>query len=451
MQATQNVISEVNHKYKYGKKREETINVAEDSSLRFYAPLGYSTTRWAAYASETFDKTFKNYQIYYKTLNENQDDMLDKINSAEFVLQSSVLADISAERSKLSKTIQIPNIYSWNVNRTVIQTCDDLQMMADTLENPRYQQNALDNCRSPTENHKLLPKFAETVRELREHGTHQNMPIMEAQHYPVGQGTRNRSRSTDNDDGRSNGFEDQIENVRKSAAAYMNTEIKSLKDRFAQESNDILEHTADLFDLERVLDRGADTIPEPAFSKYVTAAYAAKVLDQYPAGPPPTWPELKTQYKRFQQTAHDKMNEKFERNKRNETRRNLERKFYDEILLDGLHGAESFKDSYHLLATATVRLKNESQVESMASQLKIIVQNRNLDPKKVSQEMFLTRNGPPPNRNCTELLRDGIRRKYGASVENWNFTHVSDRTDKLKYHATSGRVVYKKKLVLIYI
>lgn len=443
------MITEVNHKFKYGKKREEARNVAEEHDERMYAPQGWSTTRWSAYASGTFDKTYKNYKTYYECLDSSQDDLLDKFNSADYVLRSTVLSDIAEERSKLSRTVQVPDIYCWNVQRTVQQTCDNLQTMADTLANPAMGQNALDYCRSPTENYKLLPKFSETVRKLLDTGTHQGMPFLEKQHFPTGQSTRHRTSSVAS----TGDFKTRIDTTRTKAAAYLQDTIKSLYKRFNNEKSEILNHAADLFDMERVLDRDPGTIPEPAFLQYAKGAYNAKVLDQHPVGPPPTWHQLRTEYKAFQNSVHNHVKEKFEQASTNVERRKIEKKFYDGLILKGLHGAENFPASNQLLATATVRLRNESQVESMASQLKIIVENRNLDPKKVSQEAFLTRNGPPPNKNADGLLRDALRRKFSGPPEKWTFTHTSDRPDKLKFKSTSvvidrkneedGRIVYK--------
>lgn len=69
-----------------------------------------------------------------------------KITNSEYVLRSALLSDISEERSKLSETNQIPDIYCCNVSRTVQQTCDNFQHMSDTLEDPLLGVDAFDKC-----------------------------------------------------------------------------------------------------------------------------------------------------------------------------------------------------------------------------------------------------------------------------------------------------------------
>lgn len=175
---------------------------------------------------------------------------MDKITNSEYVLRSALLSDISEERSKLSETNQIPDIYCCNVSRTVQQTCDNFQHMSDTLEDPLLGVDAFDKCLCPTENYKLLPKFYETAQELKESGTQQGLPILQTQHYPVGQSTRKRAGNAVPKD-----VNDQIRDVRNQGAAYIKDVTRTLKDRFADEKNAVMKNVADLFDLERVLDR----------------------------------------------------------------------------------------------------------------------------------------------------------------------------------------------------
>lgn len=169
-----------------------------------------------------------------------------------------------------------------------------------------------------------------------------------------------------------------------------------------------------------------------AFIKYAEIAMKANFLETY------TLDELRDQYLAFQsfvKKSKDEWCDSCNFSKKSE----FERKLYNKLL----HNPSTFPEVNHLLASATVRLANESQCEAMGSVVGSYYEYRgSLKVEKISKETFISWNGPPPFEQSNALLEDALQLRFGGGPETWNFLRLTRRPDKLKtYLHGSSKVV----------
>ncbi|KAJ6649940.1 Pickpocket protein 11 [Pseudolycoriella hygida] len=136
---------------------------------------------------------------------------------------------------------------------------------------------------------------------------------------------------------------------------------------------------------------------------------------------------------------YENMKEEWYDNCNFSSKRKFEKKLYNKLL----HNPSTFPEVNHLLASATVRLANESQCESIGSVVGRHYEHRGtLRAEKITKEVFIAWNGPLPFSQSNTLLRDALCLRFGEGPDKWHFLRVTKRTDLLQAYLFHSKVVY---------
>lgn len=73
---------------------DEEVFYTEIEKVKARVPGHFSDTRFATYSFVVLDKWLNNYPLYYRLMNKNLDDNLDRINNVSFVFSSGGLRDV---------------------------------------------------------------------------------------------------------------------------------------------------------------------------------------------------------------------------------------------------------------------------------------------------------------------------------------------------------------------
>lgn len=407
-------------KFKYGKQLEEIIEIQQESNPggKLYAPRSFSTTRWATYCHTTLLSFLNNFPYYYDHLQEDQLDLTDKINTVDFVVKCCVLTDVYSQIGILSRTFQCPNLQYWHLDRALTITCDNLFEMSDKLRNDNLLCTDLKNVSSPHSEDFLLRHTGLAVDEISTLFTYKSKPLFNKQHLPTL--TRRSAAQPKNQDQSQN---EAIIRCRRQAADFIDDLIKALKSRMKANNCEILSLASKAFDLQEIYRRDEKNQEGVnAFIKYAEAAMDVNFLENYSVD------ELRAQYNEFESFVRDAKEEWYDSCTFSK-KREFENKLYNKLL----HNSSRFPEANHLLASATVRLANESQCESIGSVVGRHYEHRgSLKVDKVSKEVFIAWNGPPPFNQCNSLLKDALCLRFGGGPETWHFLRVTRRNDLLK-------------------
>jgi len=174
----------------------------------------------------------------------------------------------------------------------------------------------------------------------------------------------------------------------------------------------ILEVTENLFSLRDVCSREKGEIPDCSLQDYSSRAKLAGFLESNF-----THDELQTQYRDFSASVHDNVKQNFERVETFKEKIRIEHDFYNK-LIHGKYRGNEFPEVTHLAASATIRLSNECQVESMASVVGRHSEGRgSLDPKTLNKECFISWNGPPPTSQANKMIDRALKRRFNGGPE----------------------------------
>lgn len=418
-------MTEVTKNFKYGKQLEELLDIQHESNPngKVCSPKNFSTTRWATYCHTTLKNFLNNYPYYYDHLQQNQQDLTDKINTVDFVTKCCLLSDVYSQIGILSRIFQCPNLHFWRLDKALTITCDNLFEMADA----NCPCSDLKNVTSPHSDDFLFPCTGAAIDEMTAFFTYKGKPLLNKQHLPTM--TRQAAATSQCKD------QSQIQAItrcRLLCVDFINSLIEALQSRMNANSLEILCWASKAFDLEEIFrqDERSEMCVE-AFIKYADAAMKANFLETY------SLDELKNQYSEFQNFVKKSKDDYncCDFYKKNE----FERKLYNKLV----HTPSNFPEVTHLLASATVRLANESQCEAIGSVVGRHYEHRgSLNVEKVSKEVFISWNGPPPFTQSNSLLRDALQLHFGGGPDTWHFIRVSKRPDKIKaYLHESSKVV----------
>lgn len=106
-------ISKISQEFSHGKSYRQLLEEVHlylsetdyDSSKETARPPGhYSDTRFATYSCDK--KLFHNYKYYYRLMNKEQDDDVDRIDNAPFLFSSAGLSDVYETIGKASNAVQ---------------------------------------------------------------------------------------------------------------------------------------------------------------------------------------------------------------------------------------------------------------------------------------------------------------------------------------------------------
>src|ERR1700761_1701405 len=199
-------ISEVSKSFSYGKSfrelleeaaveryyDDENIEEVQENSANVRVPGHFSDTRFATYSSIVMDKWLNNYQYYYKILNRNMDDILNKINNAPFIFSCGGLRDAYSVLGSMPNAFQKPNIPSWEVSSIYETHLNTLKNM-ETLDPPKLSILS------------IFPTIGSMAKEISKYHEYQGCPLL-VKLQPV-QSTRAQ---TSRDDSLCNNVEDAL-------------------------------------------------------------------------------------------------------------------------------------------------------------------------------------------------------------------------------------------------
>lgn len=363
-------------------------------------------------------------------MQQDQLDLTDKINTVDFVVKCCVLTDVYSQIGILSRTFQCPNLHYWHIDTALTITCDNLYEMSDKLRNEHFLSTDLKSVSSPHSEDFLLSRTGEAVCEILTSFTYKSKPLLNKQHLPTM--TRRAASHPKHQDQSQN---EAITRCRQHAADFIDRLIDALRSRMEANNCEILNLASKAFDLQKIYRRdeqNEEGVDE--FIKYAESAMRAEFLENY------TLDELKVQYCEFRSFVREAKEEWYDHCSFS-TKREFEKKLYNKLL----HNSSRFPEVNHLLASATVRLANESQCESIGSVVGRHFEHRgSLKVEKVSKEVFIAWNGPPPFNQCTTLLRDALSLRFGGGPETWHFLRVTKRNYLLKTFVSS-KVVDRKQ------
>lgn len=278
---------------------------------------------------------------------------------------------------------------------------------------------------SPHSEEFLLHCTGEALDEILESFTYKSKPLSNKQHLPTM--TRRLASQAKYQDQSHN---EAITRCRRQAADFVDNLIEALKSRRKKNNSEILTLASKAFDLQEIYRRdGGNQEGRTAFIKYAEAAMNVDFLEHY------SLDELEFQYNEFQSSVREAKQEWYDGCSFSR-KREFEKELYNKLPSN----SSSFPEINHLLAIATVRLANESQCESIGSVIGSLYGS--LKVEKVSKELFIAWNGPPPFNQCNTLLKDALCLRFGGGPEKWHFLRVTRRIDLLKtYFFKSSKVV----------
>jgi len=417
----EDTITDVHKDVGYGKSLEEARDAAKELESKLQTPHGFSNTRWATYAHGVYKSFENNYSTLFQRLTKIDSEKADKINNAMFVAETTGLEDVYSEISKLSKNVQIPDMYPWQIEEAVTSSKNALEEMKQELSDP------LDSSWNPPH----LPNMGKAVKEILDSGTYKGMPILQKQHVPIGQLTRTKSNASENQEMQ---MSESIDLSRNRVKEYIQTFSDRLEHRFLQSNTnpEIVCQANEVFSMQKILSREPGEVPK-SFASYCDSARNAGFIET-------SKDEMEKEYAAFTVKVHEDAKAEYYKANFPRLKWNEERKFYERLIFGKENqDNESFRNVNHLLAASTLRSSNESQVEAMGSVAKMHYRQRaTIEPVKASQEIFLHWNGPPPTIKADGLIKEALTRRFAdKQSQEWNFTRRTDREDKLKVHVIS--------------
>lgn len=448
VQSSFDTISSVSKNFSHGKSFRQLLDEASsyylnmdderyddsESTIRqkkVRAPGHFSDTRFATYSSEVIRKFLHNYEFYYRHLNEEQDDKLDKMDNAPFLFSCAALSDVYEVIGKTSNAVQKPGIPSWEVSSMFTTYVDTLKKMSANL----------DGVKIDSLNKELFPVLSSVVTKVSEMGEYDSCPIF-AKKYVV----HSTRRSTAAVESNCNEYEDSLNVTGKSIHAYIDNFVSNLEGRLSVEKdrNKVLALTGKLFDVKEILKYENSNDIQSELEDYSRLAKSTGNLDTNLHVK-----DLLTEYEVFANRVKDIAPQflyepdsgskasscsKVSPVKIEYPTRYLQTDLYKKMLeTPTLH--EGIPNTLHLSLTALCRTSCEAVVEGMGSVMnRRIKERKSLDPKVVEKETVVRWQGPhPASKDAGELVNASLD-NYFNGREKWHFCSVDGRA---KYFSTS--------------
>ena len=258
IQNTYGPVSEIGKKHARGKKWRKLKKIAKKTSKKCYDDLQsyedpselylaeplvfrpFCETRFATYTYDALNSFRRNYHLHYRLLEKNRDKALPNIANAEFVLNLNALSDFYREVGRLSRFVQRPDLFTWNVENAVIESIGRFSQMKSEFE----------GARSP----ELTKNFAQASAELADRGTFRRRPVI-----------GNKMQFKVKDEGKQAEmhflYEDDIKKATKEIASHIEKFTQRLESRMSESRPQILNWTNNVFSAAKILSRGEDTSP----------------------------------------------------------------------------------------------------------------------------------------------------------------------------------------------
>jgi hypothetical protein len=152
-----------------------------DGNFKLKAPLRFSETRFATYSEQLKKNFVDNYPAFFNTLQETRDDKLDKRNNAELILQASSSIDTYKAIGEVSRKVQDPALFRWQVDKAVDDGVADLRNIACQLRQ-EVDNVGLDN--QPAVGGKSKTKFFKSAKsEILKDGTFKDDHYLDMSKY----------------------------------------------------------------------------------------------------------------------------------------------------------------------------------------------------------------------------------------------------------------------------
>lgn len=430
-------ISETSKSFSHGKSfrllvEEASLEIDEEDEEDFYqeiekvkvrVPGHFSETRFATYSAVVIEKWLNNYPLYYRIMNREQKDDLDRIDNAPFVFTCGGLYDAYTVVGSMSNAAQKPNIPCWEID-TIIQThLKILEEMADILDPSKIKVTSISNST-------VLPTLAAMTKEVVEKHEYKNCPLLTKVHYV---------RSTRSTKSVEASHCEEVEEALKTSAKSVRSLIKNFtdnfKDRMSKErkKNEVLSDVGSLFDVSKIIKLDSVEPVRKHLERYSDLAKLTNNLTDEV-----TVDDLLKEYeifvKRVKEIAPNFLHKSKEKKVSNTTKIKIAYPTrYDQIDLYKkiLETPVLYKDTgniLHLALTGLTRTHCEAVVEGMGSVLGLNNEKRTtLNTNSVQSETCIRWQGPHPGKGATKLIEESLDRHFSGR-DNWHFVSKWDRT-----------------------
>lgn len=349
------------------------------------------------------------------------------------------LHDIYRELSGLSCTLQIPVLYSWQAEERITLSRNKLSRMAENLRSF----TTFEEFSSVEEDGKNpLKSFTAALKNLKpDNMTFKDKPIFLKQHVPGATNTRSTqsdARFAEND------LASHIKASQLKLASYMenlNAKIAARMEKGSRSVLDINSSIKSLFSMAAICEREKGEVPEDDLRYYSNLAKEATYLEGDIG-----FEELKEEYVSFSESVYDHAKINYESYDNFMQKRQYEKKYYTKSIVAGAYDARSYSSITHLLSSATLRLSNESIVESIGSVIKQHTLSRGrLEPEMLTKETFVSWNGPPCNVNAIPLVDLAMADHFHTKdPTRWNLVHADTNQSRLDSMPGMQSIVLKR-------
>lgn len=432
-------ISDVSKSFSYGKSFRELLQeaalefnneekdegcLANTSSLRM--PGHFSETRFATYSSAVIDKWLNNYSYYYKVMNKNKDDKLDKIDNAPFIFSCGGLRDTYSVLGNMSNAFQKSNIPSWEVSSIYETHINVFNKMEESLDPTNLSISSISDST-------ILPTLGAMAQEVSSSHEYQGCPLLNKL-IPL-QSTRSQmSRS----DSLCNNVEDALQAAGKVVRPVIQNLIKNLNDRMTieKDKNTILADAGTLFDISKIVKREPEEMPPSVIQSLQKYSDLAKNTGNLKHDI--EFGDLIEEYKLFSRRVRDiapqfvhKPNER----KTSSVNPKIEYKDrYDQLdaynkILETPELYKNIGNVTHLALTGICRTHCEAVVEGMGSVLTSHAEKRKkLKPESVEREGIIRWQGPHPGKQANKLIETSLDEHFNGR-KNWHFVPTSEKAN----------------------
>ena len=325
---------------KTSKKRLDQLQPYEEpSDLYLTRPLVYRPfceTRFATYTSEAINSFRRNFHLHYRLLEKTADSALVRIANSEFVMRMNGLYDFYSEVGRLSRTMQRPDLFTWNVEEAVDEATRRLQRMKNELQGKEVPH--------------LSKRFAQAAMEITEKSSYKRCPVVGGKllFQPPEERKEAKVKFC---------HKSEIKAAANELCSHIDKFVSRLQERMQQNRPCVLEWTSNVFSTAQIASRGGDTSPR-YLKKLYDASVRSGILEEGV-----TYEKFEEEYRLFA----DYVRKKLPVIRRPENRSNLTN---DQILYTKLLKRSSeHPNIMHLLSSSVARTYCESVTEGKCVRL----------------------------------------------------------------------------------
>lgn len=274
-----------------------------------------------------------------------------------------------------------------------------------------------------------LQSFTKALKNLSPNDLlFRDKPVLLKQHQPGA--ARTRENSVDPRFSEHN-LEMQLTGSREKLASYIESVSQSIANRMERGLSSVQHINAsikNLFSMTEICNREKGEVPNESLRYYSDLAKSADHLETKV-----DFEDLQAEYASFSETIHDSILKEYLTSSCLSERRQIENNYYTSAICKGSYDAFSYSNITHLLQGSTLRLSNESVIESMGSVVKQHTLSRGrLDSRKLAKEVYLTWNGPKCNVHAIPLMDRSMEDMFHSSdPSDWNLVHADSNKSRL--------------------